>query len=304
LGNTSSSFADSHKIFFGGHDSWTTTKRERDINAVMVNVLKNNAYKNSCKMVFDDFSKPAGDRVLFNNIELSDVAGLLKRFTTTPTPNNTLIDTTTRVDVTGQSVVTLALRGGSEVDSLLSEFRVVNQDGAVVYDGAPLTIGNAGGSVTYNGSLDFGDGIGFRGEYENTILTLPALPQGTTELTITIGARSRYSGTDNAFIQIDVLGNRAEASLISDKIKFQLIDLVQMLWGETYSIESPEITALHDLFNALQTNAQLRGETDTEYGNIRCDGLGDQRKFDLDYTFVAWKGVIAAMLSDASFMLN
>ena len=304
LGIHNSSFMNSHRIFFGGHDSWETVERGRDINTVMLNVLRNNAFKHSCRMVFEDFSLPTNERTLFKSIELDVLPGSLKRVESLPATNsNSAIISTTKVTVTGQSRVSLAMRSTSTAKSYVTHFKIVNQNGSVIFDGSIDELVQSGGTIKNNVRIE-GTKLGLFGTSDYAYLELPVLPTGTSEIEVSISHHPRFNNANGAVIAIDVIGNNATTSFASEQIKMQLVDLARVLWTETYSADSEEIEALYQLFAGLHSHAVSRGKTSTQFDNIRCEGIGNKSNVDLDYTFSAWKGVTATMLSDISFVLN
>jgi len=65
----------SYNILYGGIDSFSVTKRAASLNPVMSGVVERMANEMSCKTVAWDFTKPKGERVLFPEVELTNVPG-------------------------------------------------------------------------------------------------------------------------------------------------------------------------------------------------------------------------------------
>ncbi len=61
-----------HNGAFGGIDSINIESRDRNMNVVKMNVVKANAYRESCSIAFKDFEKPKAMRTLFPLVELAD----------------------------------------------------------------------------------------------------------------------------------------------------------------------------------------------------------------------------------------
>jgi hypothetical protein len=60
---------DQYRIFYGGIDSDLVTQRVTEPNGVMASLAQRMAYEVACSAVPYDFSKPAGERVLFPTID-------------------------------------------------------------------------------------------------------------------------------------------------------------------------------------------------------------------------------------------
>ena len=58
-----------YATFYGGIDSVTVTKRNRDVTSLMSNVAEKMGLDLACQVVLDDFSKPQSDRHLFTTVE-------------------------------------------------------------------------------------------------------------------------------------------------------------------------------------------------------------------------------------------
>ena len=69
---TPGQYLKAHQGAFGGIDSVNIVSRDRNINVVKMNVAKANAYKDSCSIAYEDFSKTKNNRTLFSKIELAD----------------------------------------------------------------------------------------------------------------------------------------------------------------------------------------------------------------------------------------
>lgn len=63
------------KFFYGGIDSAQVTDRLTEMNGVMANVVDRMANEMSCTMTAFDFTRPAEERVLFPEVELTDLPG-------------------------------------------------------------------------------------------------------------------------------------------------------------------------------------------------------------------------------------
>jgi len=63
------------KFFYGGIDSVSVTDRLTDMNGVMANVADRMANEMACTMTAFDFTRPAAERVLFPEVELTHVPG-------------------------------------------------------------------------------------------------------------------------------------------------------------------------------------------------------------------------------------
>lgn len=66
---------DYFKFFYGGIDSVSVTDRLTDMNGVMANVADRMANEMACTMTAFDFTRPREERVLFPEVELTDVPG-------------------------------------------------------------------------------------------------------------------------------------------------------------------------------------------------------------------------------------
>jgi len=64
-----------YKFFYGGIDSVSVTDRLTEMNGVMANVVDRMSNEMSCTMTAADFTRPAGERVLFPEVELTDLPG-------------------------------------------------------------------------------------------------------------------------------------------------------------------------------------------------------------------------------------
>lgn len=62
---------DQYRIFYGGIDSDQVTQRVTEPNGVMASLAQRMAYEVACSAVPYDFSKPAGDRLLFPDVDMS-----------------------------------------------------------------------------------------------------------------------------------------------------------------------------------------------------------------------------------------
>jgi len=90
-------------------------------------------------------------------------------------------------------------------------------------------------------------------------------------------------------------------------IKTQLVTLYERLLGETYSTESAEITAAYQLFIDARNSVINSKEKNILKSYERCDSFQGTRvknitKGDPQQTFSAWKVVLAALLSDYSYL--
>jgi hypothetical protein len=66
---------DYFKFFYGGIDSVSVTDRLTEMNGVMANVAERMANEMACRMTAFDFTRPREERVLFPEVEATDVPG-------------------------------------------------------------------------------------------------------------------------------------------------------------------------------------------------------------------------------------
>ncbi|MEX1363508.1 MAG: hypothetical protein AB1Z98_10300 [Nannocystaceae bacterium] len=66
---------DYYKFFYGGIDSVSVTDRLTEMNGVMANVADRMSNEMACTVTAYDFTKPAADRLLFPEVEPSDLPG-------------------------------------------------------------------------------------------------------------------------------------------------------------------------------------------------------------------------------------
>ncbi|MCA9652333.1 MAG: hypothetical protein H6712_14730 [Myxococcales bacterium] len=66
---------DYYKFFYGGIDSVSVTDRLTEMNGVMANVADRMANEMACTVTAYDFTKPVEERLLFPEVELSDLPG-------------------------------------------------------------------------------------------------------------------------------------------------------------------------------------------------------------------------------------
>ncbi|MCA9707189.1 MAG: hypothetical protein KDK70_15155 [Myxococcales bacterium] len=66
---------DYYKFFYGGIDSVSVTDRLTDMNGVMANVVERMSNEMACTATALDFTRPATERLLFPEVELTDLPG-------------------------------------------------------------------------------------------------------------------------------------------------------------------------------------------------------------------------------------
>jgi hypothetical protein len=65
-----------YHLMYGGIDSDIVTQRLPELNGVMVNVAERMANEMACLAAGQDFARPAGDRLLFPEVEVADLPGV------------------------------------------------------------------------------------------------------------------------------------------------------------------------------------------------------------------------------------
>jgi len=66
---------DYYKFFYGGIDSVSVTERLTEMNGVMANVVERMSNEMACTMTAADFTRPAEERMLFPEVEMTDMPG-------------------------------------------------------------------------------------------------------------------------------------------------------------------------------------------------------------------------------------
>jgi mono/diheme cytochrome c family protein len=289
---------------FGGIDSKESTIRDRSLNVVKANVMKSNVYEDACAIVYGEFEMDSDDRKLFSLVELNQWPGqVLSEKSKDANSGTKSTEYIAPVEIDSDHQLMFSSATG---DARLRRLTITSPSGVVLFNSHVRELENVAGLVL--------DTNAFRpdGEYRFTnkskYLNI-LLPESWIEVGDFVIRTVHGPQTDGNTAAISV--NMSSADLRSDisdsnsaAIKAQLALLFERLHGETYPIDHEEITTAYDLFLALQTTAEIRGEHSLVGSDYQCRGVANEIDYDMHFTFSAWKGVLVALATDFNFIVE
>jgi cytochrome c553 len=301
LFNNTGEYLDKHYGAFGGIDSIDVTVRDRNINIVKMNVVKSNAYTESCSITYQDFMKPIGNRQLFNHIELEDVPGTILLQNTNNASANTVI---TQADFSLNSASHLIKFSRLRGDAQLTYLKLTGPNDRVIFDDHVNQLEN---SNTLTVASNTGRPSGYyRFNNASRFLTIeiPKSQIAAGDYRLEISHKATNTSTNSALrinmMQLESSALFTDAS--TNKARQQIQVLYERLLGEVHSTNSEEVTSALALFDNLRLNAQERGITATSGGAVQCPGESYVANFDPYFTFAAWKGLVLALSTDYSYI--
>jgi hypothetical protein len=275
---------------YGGIDSFAVTRRQRDITPMMSTVAQSMAHESACPIVLHELILPDIKRLLFKGMTLTETP-LLEA--------NTVMQLSSKDQNDWQTIsMTASLPAGThnlsvgldnpycDFDTVAKkcnaqrilyldrfEFRAVGQTAftkieitsAISKNYKPQCYPSGPTNALTFGPcrLDFTFTTGVAGEYE--IRAIVAGPQAGSEL-MQVSMTIEDTG--------DPLLSKSASALL---IKQKLVELHNTLWGEQYTLDSPEIADAWGLFISVW---QAQRQTNNAGILSSCQFWSDMRFFD------------------------
>jgi hypothetical protein len=280
-----SGLGNNYQLYYGGIDAAGITKRATDMTALMSTVAMTHASESSCPIVLREFALNDGDRALFNGLD-SSVTPLsegVETFSVATTFDETYIQRSASVSLNPASKnLFISINGNfcdynqateqcnSYNDLQIDRLDIQLPDGSVSFleASAANTIlppecawyaGEDDVGLCGSNTLIFPYDAPLAGSYKITASIWPRIGGNddprSRSLSISVGAESTEAPKEST-------ANGAVA------IKQKLVELHDKLFGESYTVNAPEISLAYDLFVESWDDTRNLPNAIGDYSNI------------------------------------
>lgn len=301
------------KLSFGGIDSVSATKRQRDLSHIMLRVVERHALSKSCTIVATEFNKPKEERKLFTLVERQ----------TLPTSAYQTIEvfeqTSARdltwsipvVAVPGQKINFVAtqtklVQTDAVLDTVtLNQLQIIKPDGSVLVSGATGDLYNQYDWI--NGNPLGNRAVPFNIRRYNALrIDIPVDQSGTWQIKLNAKAQTIKNQLEISLAPSILIADASDA--VSQNFRAQVAALIERFHGKTLSPESEEVIRYTNLFLQLRQNKVDRktGNSLTET-NVACDYNSNgvpwsQWAADPAASLSAWRTLVAALMADYNYI--
>lgn len=255
-----------YSAYYGGIDSFSVTKRSREMTALMSKVAVSHASMSSCPIVVREFALPDGDRALFNDIDefISPVSEGSETFTVETTFDRSFIQRSTTVSLdTSAKDLFVTINGNfcdyNEAKKTCDSGNHLEVDHLQVLlpNGVTTTIEATPQNVELPPSCAWYAGSDNVGMCNANKLVFPFSPPiaGGYKITASVWP-TKYGSDDPRVRELSIsVGVDSDVAAIdstatgAQKIKQKLVELHSKLHGKTYEINSEEITLAYQLYS-------------------------------------------------------
>jgi hypothetical protein len=301
------------KLIFGGIDSVTATKRQRDLSHIMLRVVERHALAKSCTIVATEFNKPIQERKLFTRVERQTLP-------TSAYQTVEVFDQTTARDFTwsipvmaapGQQInfvatQTKSVQSNPALDTVtLNQLQIIKPDGSVLVSG---TTGDLFDKYDWiNGSPLGYIGKPFNIRKSNTLrIDIPVDQSGVWQIKLNAKAQTAGNQLEISLAPTVLVANASDTT--TQNFRAQVAALIERLHGKALSADSEEVIGYTDLFLQLRQNKINRksGASLTE-SNVYCDYNSNgvpwsQWASDPTSSLSAWRTLVAALMADYDYI--
>lgn len=301
------------RLSFGGIDSVSATKRQRDLSHIMLRVVERHALSKSCTIVATEFNKPKEERKLFTLVERQSLP------TSAYQSLEFFGDTNARdftwsipvVAVPGQKINFIATQTKSVQADAALDTVTLNQLQIIKPDGSILVSGVTGDLYTQydwiNGNPLGNKTLPFNIRRSNALrVDIPVDQSGVWQIKLNAKAQTAKNQLEISLAPSILVANAGDAT--SQNFRTQIAALIERFHGKTLSPESDEVMRYTELFLQLRQNKIDRktGTSLTET-NVACDynsnGVAwNQWAADPTSSLTAWRTLVAALMADYNYI--
>ncbi len=301
------------KLSYGGIDSVSAIKRQRDLSHIMLRVVERHALAKSCTIVATEFNKPKEERKLFTLVERQTLP-------TSAYQNVEIFEQTSARDLTwsipvvavpGQKINFVATQSKSvQTDAALdtvtlNQLQIIKPDGTVLVSGATGDLYNQfdwiNGNPVGNKTLPFN----IR-RYNALRIDVPVDQSGTWQIKLNAKAQTANNQLEVSLAPAILVAQASDPT--TQNFRAQIASLIERFHGRILSAESDEVITYTNLFLQLRQNKIDRksGNSLTET-NVACDynsnGVAwNQWAADPASSLSAWRTLVAALMADYSYI--
>lgn len=332
----------SYAITYGGIDSDGITKRAREMTSVMSQVALTHSAEMACGIVLEDFQRNSDERLLFNEIEPSNLPGEIdsQQFSVAGSwPQNASNYRLTTSLEAGEQIVSISYLNDIWVeetqlnrDLLLNRIQIYDSNNNIVFESEASDLEELGGSATCGG-LSWNEVEDFTQEsdwnlWSNCTYRLPVTLDDSGDYLISVNAYylewdkdgdvrdpEQGAGPASMSVSVSVANPLTQNSPGAELIKSQLVSLHNKLLGEDVTSSDTQIAEAFELFYLSQVNAlNSEGSGHIQRDNTHCDfdyGQYDDPESgangwdvgnDSNGTLSAWRAIIAYYLSHPNYV--
>ena len=300
-------------VLYGGIDSFNTTERLRNLNAMMLRAAERHALTNACNIIVSEFSSAAPSRYLFNLVEpYSTPSAAYTQDIIFSEIEKQSVDFSITVQALPEQRISYVMTSLTDVfednnlnNTEIYNITVIDPNGAVVLDGDARLLYREHDWVTgepagaWNAPIKLRNGFGVS-------IEVPVSISGTYVLRLSLAAAAIGN-----HLNITVSPHQLQASAsdaASTHFRLQMAKLIERMHGKRYEQNSPAVLAYTQLFIDLRNNRLLRGgEKNIVESGLRCgysSGGVPTRIWGADpfLNLGAWRGVMVSLMTDFNYL--
>lgn len=301
------------RLSFGGIDSVSATKRQRDLSHIMLRVVERHALSKSCTIVATEFNKPKEERKLFNLVERQTLptSGYQSVEVFEQTSARDLAWSIPVVAVPGQKINFVATQTKSVQTDAALDTVTLNQLQIIKPDGSVLVSGVTGDLYTQydwiNGNPLGNKTLPFNIRRSNALrIDIPVDQTGVWQIKLNAKAQTAKNQLEISLAPSILVANASDST--SQNFRAQIAVLLERFHGKALSPDSEEVIRYTELFLQLRQNKIDRktGTSLTET-NVACDYNSNgvpwnQWAADPSSSLSAWRTLVAALIADYNYI--
>ena len=337
---TLSNLTEDYLLTYGGIDSDGINERARDMTSIMSQVALTHAVEISCPVVVQEFIKPDSQRMLFAGIEKTvtpvSVASQTFQVSGAWQDNNRAYRQVADMGI-GQHELTISFTNDTWIQSSQRDLNLILNRMRVYSETDEVIDIEASELIEWN---ETECGHDWHNQSEDSTTSSDWIIYGncSVNLPVTISTAGRYNieveayysdwdkngniyppeeglGPADMLVSVNVTDPVQQQSTGAVLIRQKLVELHDVLWGESLSANDPEINATYQLFvsswQAKQTRSNWRHIAEDgvncnfdwgKYDEPENDIWGWNKGDDPFYTMSAWRTVMTYMLSDYKYL--
>ncbi len=301
------------KLSFGGIDSVSATKRQRDLSHIMLRVVERHALSKSCTIVATEFNKPKEERKLFNLVERQTLPSSAYQTVEVfeQTSARDLTWSIPVVAVPGQKINFVATQTKSVQTDAALDTVTLNQLQIIKPDGSILVSGATGDLYTQYDWIN-GNPLGnktnpFNIRRSNALrVDVPVDQTGIWQIKLNAKAQTAKNQLEISLAPAILVADASDET--SQNFRAQIAALIERFHGKTLSPDSEEVVRYTNLFLQLRQNKiDRKSGTSLTETNVACDynsnGVAwNQWAADPTSSLSAWRTLVAALMADYNYI--